>query len=101
MKAAKCLDLFEVRVDGVVSAELGLKGKPEADIFTVAADKMGCSYDRTIVVEDATSGVQAGLKGNFGLVLGIARENNARELYVNGADIVVTDFSEITLERIN
>lgn len=62
---------------------------------------MKCSYDKTIVIEDATSGVQAGLRGNFGLVLGLAREENNRELYVEGADIVVNDMSEITLERIN
>lgn len=92
------LDLFETRVDGVVSAELKLKGKPEADIFTVAADQLGCSYDDTIVIEDAVSGVQAGKAGNFGLTLGLARENNSHELWVQGADIVVTDMSEITIE---
>lgn len=57
LESAKILDIFEERVDGVVSAELKLKGKPEADIFTVCADKLGCLYDRTIVIEDAVSGV--------------------------------------------
>ena len=57
MEKAGLLGLFEERVDGVVSAELKLKGKPEADIFTVCADKLNCLYDRTIVVEDAVSGV--------------------------------------------
>ncbi len=60
MRAAGLLDLVETRIDGVVSAEIGLKGKPEADIFTTAADRLGCSYDRSIVVEDAVSGVAAG-----------------------------------------
>ena len=32
-------DLFETRVDGVLSARLGLKGKPEGDIFVTAT---GC-----------------------------------------------------------
>lgn len=54
---AGLLDIFETRVDGEVSAELGLKGKPEADIFTVATDNLKCSYYETIVVEDAVSGV--------------------------------------------
>ncbi len=31
--AAGLLELFETRVDGVVSAELNLKGKPEPDIL--------------------------------------------------------------------
>lgn len=101
LEAAGLSDIFETRVCGLVSAELGLKGKPEADIFTVATDRLGCTYDRTIVVEDAVSGVQAGNAGNFGLTLGLAREENVRELYVNGADIVVKDMAEIDLAAIN
>jgi beta-phosphoglucomutase family hydrolase len=94
-------NLFETRVDGVVSVELGLKGKPEPDIFTTAADNLGVKYERAVVVEDAVSGVQAGAKGNFGLVIGVAREDNAHELKSNGADIVVEDLSEINIEDIN
>ncbi len=95
------IDLIETRVDGVVSAEIGLKGKPEPDIFTTASDNIGIPYDKAVVVEDAVSGVQAGKAGNFGLVLGIARENNSKELKINGADIVVEDISEIGFEGIN
>ena len=101
LKAAGLLDLFETRVDGIVSAEIGLNGKPEPDIFTTAADNLGVTYEKTIVVEDAVSGVQAGKKGGFGLTLGIARENNSNELKINGADIVVTDMEEISLDDIN
>ncbi len=100
LEAAGLLDLMETRIDGVVSAELGLNGKPEPDIFTTAADRLGVSYDRAVVVEDAVSGVQAGKKGNFGLVLGIAREENTQELYIGGADIVVEDISEIGFDGI-
>jgi beta-phosphoglucomutase-like phosphatase (HAD superfamily) len=56
---------------------------------------------RAIVVEDAVSGVQAGFKGNFSLVIGVARENNAHELKTNGADFVVEDLSEINVDDIN
>jgi len=101
LRAAGLLDLIETRIDGVVSVELGLKGKPEADIFTTAADRLGCSYDRSIVVEDAVSGVAAGKNGRFGLVLGVAREENITELYDNGADIVVEDLEEVSIESFN
>lgn len=101
LEKAGLLHFFETRVDGVVSAEIGLNGKPEPDIFTTASDNLGVAYHRAVVVEDAVSGVQAGKKGNFGLTLGIARENNIRELYVGGADIVVEDLGEIGLEGIN
>jgi len=101
LEKAGLLHFFETRVDGVVSAEIGLKGKPEPDIFTTACDNLGVEYHRTVVVEDAVSGVQAGRKGNFGLTLGLAREDNIKELYVGGADIVVEDLGEIGLDGIN
>ena len=101
LNKAGITSLFETRVDGVVSAELGLKGKPEPDIFTAASDNLGVKHHRAIVVEDAVSGVQAGSKGNFGLVIGVARGNNAHELKTNGADVVVEDLSEVTVEKIN
>jgi HAD superfamily hydrolase (TIGR01509 family) len=101
LEAAGLTYLVETRVDGVVSANMGLKGKPEADIFTTAAANLSCTVERSIVVEDAVSGVQAGRKGNFGLVLGIAREENASELISGGADFVVEDISEISLDSLN
>jgi beta-phosphoglucomutase family hydrolase len=95
LESAGLLDLFDTRVDGIVSAKLNLKGKPEPDIFTTAADSLGASYDRVVVVEDAVSGVQAGMNGNFGLVLGVAREDNEMDLSMNGADMVVRDLGEV------
>jgi HAD superfamily hydrolase (TIGR01509 family) len=101
LKRAGIKNLFGTHVDGVVSAKLGLKGKPEPDIFTTASDNLGVEYHRAIVVEDAVSGVQAGAKGHFGLVIGVAREKNAHELKSHGADVVVEDLSEISVDDIN
>ncbi len=95
LEAVGLLTIFDARVDGVVSAEKGLQGKPEPDIFTTACDMMGVNYADAIVVEDAVSGVQAGVKGRFGLTIGIARENNKKELAQAGAGIVVEDLDEV------
>ncbi len=100
LKATGLFNYIETRVDGIVSAELGLKGKPEPDIFITAADNLGVRYDEAVVVEDAISGVQAARAGNFGLVLGLAREHNADGLWKAGADIVVEDISEIGYQGI-
>lgn len=93
--------LFATVVDGIVSERLGLRGKPEPDIFTTASRNLGVPCDRAIVVEDAVSGVQAGARGGFALTLGVARENNARELRENGADFVVQDLGELNADRIS
>ena len=100
LKAVDLIDIVETIVDGTDSLKLGLQGKPAPDIFTTAADNLGVSYHRAVVVEDASSGVAAGKAGNFGLVLGLARENNSNELYKHGADIVVNDIEAIKLEGI-
>jgi len=93
--------LFEARVDGVVSESLGLKGKPNPDIFLKCAELLGVEPDKAIVVEDAVSGVQAGRNGRFGLVLGIDRGNISATLRENGADLVVEGLGETTVERID
>ncbi len=100
LEVAKIENFFKTRVDGLVSAKTGLKGKPEGDIFVTAAFNLGTIPAESIVVEDASSGVAAGRNGGFGLVIGLARENNQKELLENGADLVVTDLSEISLELI-
>ncbi|MGE5279754.1 MAG: trehalose-phosphatase [Deltaproteobacteria bacterium] len=96
LESVKLLDLFGARVDGVVSVERKLKGKPEGDIFVAAAADLGTEPAESAVVEDAVSGVQAGRNGGFGLVLGVARARNADALLENGADAVVRDLGDIT-----
>lgn len=93
--------LFGTVVDGVVSARLGLKGKPEPDIFATASANLGVPCARAIVIEDAVSGVQAGARGGFALVVGVARENNATELCEHGADVVVRDLAETSLAELD
>ena len=61
----------------------------------LAAKLLGVEPARSIVVEDAISGVRAGANGNFGLVIGVARKGNAEELRHHGADLVVSDLSEL------
>jgi|GEM_PF-99420 len=100
LQKANLEDLFETRVCGVVSAELGLSGKPDPDIFVVAAKNLGFTPGETMMVEDAISGVTAGARGNFGLVLGIARDIDGLELTKVGADLVVTDLGDISVDDV-
>ncbi len=96
LKAAKIEALFDTRVDGVVSAKLGLTGKPEPDIFIEAAKQLDADPDRCVVVEDALSGVEAGKKGGFGMIIGVNRADHAEGLKQKGAHLVVSDLCEIT-----
>jgi alpha,alpha-trehalose phosphorylase len=98
LESAQIADLFDARVDGETSLELGLPGKPAPDGFLEGARRVGVSPARAVVVEDAIAGVQAGRAGRFGLVIGVDREDNAAALAENGADIVVDDLSELVSE---
>jgi beta-phosphoglucomutase family hydrolase len=95
LAAAGIDDLFEVRVDGIVAEAFDLPSKPDPATFLKAAELLGVDPGRAIVVEDAIAGVQAGRKGNFGLVIGVDRHGEAEELKKNGADLVVSDLAEL------
>jgi beta-phosphoglucomutase family hydrolase len=92
-------ELFEVRVDGVVAGERGLRGKPAPDTFLAAAEDLGVEPERAAVFEDALAGVEAGRAGAFGWVVGIDRAGHAEALRRHGADVVVPDLSELLEER--
>ena len=53
LEAVGIADLFDARIDGIDSAEMGLKGKPDPDIFLEAAKKLSVEPKKAVVVEDA------------------------------------------------
>jgi beta-phosphoglucomutase family hydrolase len=95
LEAAGIADLIEERVDGVTAREQNLPGKPAPDTFLYAAKLLGLSPEACAVFEDAQAGVAAGRAGNFGIVVGVDRVGQRAALVEHGADIVVTDLSEL------
>ncbi|MFW6051336.1 MAG: HAD family hydrolase [Myxococcota bacterium] len=87
---------FDTRVDGAVAAELGLAGKPAPDLFEEAARRLGVPPARCVVLEDAESGVRAGVRGGFGLVVGVDREADGERLRRAGAHATVSSLDELT-----
>jgi transketolase len=96
LRAAGVDDLFDARIDGRFITEHGLAGKPAPDSFLQAAEMLGVAPERAVVIEDAIAGVQAGVRGRFGLVIGVARKDNAAQLKAQGAHIVVHDLVELS-----
>jgi HAD superfamily hydrolase (TIGR01509 family) len=96
LEAAGLADRFTTVVDGRVAGELGLRGKPAPDTFVHAAHACGSTPARSVVVEDAVSGVRAGAAGDFGLVIGVDRGAGVEVLTGAGADVVVADLEELT-----
>jgi beta-phosphoglucomutase family hydrolase len=90
------LDRFvEHRVDGVTMRDEHIPGKPAPDAFLRGAQLLDVAPDQAAVFEDALSGVAAGRAGHFGFVVGVDRVGQSEALRHNGADVVVTDLSEL------
>ena len=95
LASAGLSDLFPVIVDGVVASDIGIPGKPDPAVFIEAAARLGASPDRTAIVEDAISGVQAGRAGGFPMVIGVDRADHADDLLAEGATVAVADLGEV------
>jgi beta-phosphoglucomutase family hydrolase len=94
-------DVFEARVDGVLSADLRLRGKPYPDIFLRCAEELGVNPQDCVIIEDAISGVEAGRRGGFGLVVGVDRVGQGDALRMHGADVVVSDLIDVSPTILN
>jgi beta-phosphoglucomutase family hydrolase len=93
--AAGIADLFEVRIDAIVSEREHLRGKPAPDTFLAAARALGVRPAQAAVFEDALAGVAAGRAGEFGFVVGVDRAGQAEALLTHGADLVISDLTEL------
>lgn len=99
LAAADFTRFVEALIDGREIARRGLPGKPAPDAFLAGAEELGESPSRTAVFEDAIAGVTAARAGGFGFVVGVDRVGDGQHggaLRRAGADLVVTDLSELT-----
>jgi HAD superfamily hydrolase (TIGR01509 family) len=97
LAAADLTDTFDAIVDGQVAFDLGLPGRPDPAMFLEAARRLEVAPERTVVIEDSVSGVEAGRRGRFGLVVGVDRGSHREQLETAGAHIVVNDVGELDL----
>lgn len=85
----------DVRVDGIVAAEMGLPGKPDPALFLEAVSRLKITPDRAVLFEDALPGVEAGRRGDFSCVVGVDRVGQADALRQRGADAVIRDLTQV------
>jgi beta-phosphoglucomutase family hydrolase len=94
LRAAGIEGRFDAVVDGNTLVDEHLAGKPDPAMFLHAAQCLDVAPSRSVVVEDAISGVAAGHAGKFALVIGVDRGGNRNALDEAGADIVIDDLGE-------
>ena len=89
--ATKLMPFFEGRL---FSATEVPRGKPAPDIFLFAAERMGASPSRTVVVEDSVNGVLAGCAAGMS-VFGFVDLTPAAKLIEAGASRTFADMREL------
>jgi beta-phosphoglucomutase len=89
------LDVFSANVCGRDLQQ----GKPNPEIFVLAAAEMGVAPAHCVVVEDAPAGIQAARAGRM-TALGVARLCDASLLLAAGAHLVVTSLDEIAIDEL-
>lgn len=72
------------------------RGKPDPEIFLLAAGELHVAPHNCFVAEDAPAGIQAARAGGMA-ALGVARLDDAAGLRAAHADIVVTSLDDVSL----
>ena len=93
LRKARLVDLFDVIITGNDIS----RGKPNPDIFLLAAQRLYLEPQECIVFEDAVLGVEAAKRAGMKCI-GIDRYNNPQRL--SKADYIVKDLSELNAQKI-
>ena len=81
----------------IITREDVTRGKPEPEVFLVAADRLGVPPARCAVVEDAPAGIEA---ANRAGMTSIALTGTATADALADADLIVASLAELTPARI-
>ena len=90
MGVAECLST-------IVSADDATRGKPDPQVFTLAADRLGVQPGHCVVIEDAPVGVQAARAAGMPTVA-VLLYHSAQAL--EGADCLVPRLADLTVEQV-
>ena len=83
----------------IVSADDVHRGKPDPEVYLLAASRVGAQPDRCIVVEDAVAGVEGAQRAGMRSI-GVARNGNhlAADIVVQSLDRLDSDAFEMLLQ---
>ena len=87
--------------DAVVSSEDTERGKPDPQVFLVAAERLKVTPENCVVVEDAVAGVQAAKAGGMKCIgVTFVGHHPDSTLRAAGADLLVKTLEEVSVDRI-
>lgn len=87
------------RFSAIVAGEDVTRGKPDPQVFLLAAERAGVAPEESIVFEDAPVGIRAAKAAGM-LAVGVTSSHDVAALREAGADWVVPDLSRCDLEEL-
>ncbi|WP_165250762.1 HAD family hydrolase [Paludisphaera soli] len=81
------------RFEAIVAGEDVTRGKPDPQVFLLAAERAGVAASRSVVFEDAPVGIRAAKAAGM-LAVGVTSSHSAEALREAGADEVVAHLGE-------
>ncbi len=85
----------------VVAMEDTQRGKPDPQVFQIAARRLDAAPGRCVVFEDAVAGVQAAKAGGMkGIAVRFVGHHSEEALRQAGADLVVDSLQQVSAEKV-
>ena len=88
------------RFGAIVSGVDVERGKPDPQVFLVAAARLGASPARCVVIEDAPPGLRAARMAGMRSIALLSTGRREEEVAVEGPDLIIESLRELTPERI-
>jgi beta-phosphoglucomutase len=90
---------LEDKFSAIVTGDDVAAGKPNPAVYRLAVERMNLESDQVLVLEDATSGVQAAKAAGMRCI-GVSSNGRAEALRRAGADYVIPDFVDLSVEKL-
>ena len=87
--------------DKIAFTDGTFKGKPNPDIYLIAAKKLGVDIKKCVVFEDTKSGVKAGYTAGAKVIGMIAGRNKDDILKYEKVEFAINDFTEVNIDKLN
>ena len=86
--------------DAVVNGMEVTRGKPDPQVFLMAAERAGVEPARSVVIEDAVPGIEAARRAGMASIGFISTGRTREEFERAAADLIVGSLRELTPEAI-
>jgi len=85
----------------VVTGRDVTRGKPDPQVFQLAADRLGIPANQCVVIEDAPAGIQAARSAHMACVAFLSTGRKASDFTEHQPDLMVHSLCELTAERLS